>query len=324
MITTEETGALARTLQDEGTGLRWTEAGAAEFAERLGRLADGRLAGRVRVSVDPAELVFPLSLPAPDPAAQAAEFRRVADAMRAALGEAAFLGTHGFAAPFGRTTDPRWGRPFLRWRMAETTLELRAGAEGPEAVLQPSAPWETWYQSVGRGFVGVRESSGLSLDHPRHEVPTDWDDLRLTLAAFLRTLPAVTTALGIPQNLPLYGRIPGTDTPLLFVLVSDARLFVEFTAYEIAEAARGAGAAALGWPPRPTAGLLPAELDGEAPWLLDAGGPGEVDAGAAADLIVRTARAAGVTRAADLILGGEAEFRHPFRFAFPGLALPVG
>ncbi|MEU8620547.1 hypothetical protein [Streptomyces sp. NPDC048623] len=333
MITNEETGELAGWLATEGAGIHWSEdpgpsALAGRLAARFGGGDGGGdgFTGRAVVAQEPPELVVPLSVPADEPAVQAAEFRRLADAIRAVLGEATFLGTHGFGAPYGRRTDPRWGRPFLRWRLGGTTLELRAGAAGPELVLQPSASWEDWYQSVGRGVTGTRESSGVELDHPRHEGPTNWEDLELTFAAFLRSLPAVTTALGVPLNLGLYGRIAGSGAPLLFGIVSDTRLYVDFTEYEVGEAARGERAAALGWTPREalSPGHRAPEFDGGSPWWVDAGGPGEVDAGAVASLIVRTARAAGVAAATDVVLGGEAEFRYPFRFAFPSLSIPVG
>ncbi|MFG3344076.1 hypothetical protein ACGF1Z_03305 [Streptomyces sp. NPDC048018] len=318
MISTEDLTVAARTLSAAAPDLHRPGASLPELAARLGLPTE--------VHSDPAALVVPLSRPDADPLAQAVEFRRVADVLRAALGEAAFLGAHGHTRPPGRRADPRWGRPFLRWRHGATTLELRAGAAGPELVLEPSATWETWYQSAGTGFLGTREDSGLSVDEPRHEGPGDWDDLHLTLAAFLRTLPAETRALGISHSLPLYGRIAGAGAPMLFCVDSGTRLHLDYTAYLVADAARGEHAAALGWTSRES--LPPDHLDGrpagEAPWRVDAGGPGEVDPGALADLLVRTARAAGVARATDLILGGEAGYRHPYRFAFPSLSLPVG
>ncbi|MEV5969440.1 hypothetical protein [Streptomyces sp. NPDC051921] len=318
MISTEDMTKAARTLSAAARDIGRPEESLPELALRLGLPAE--------VVEDPAALVLPLSRPHADPLAQAVEFRRVADVLRGALGEAGFLGAHGHTRPPGRRADPRWGRPFLRWRHGDTTLELRAGAVGPELVLEPSATWETWYQSVGTGFTGTWEHSGLAVDQPRHEGPGDWDDLHLTLASFLRTLPAETHALGIAHSLPLYGRIAGAGAPLLFVLTSGSRLHLDFTEHQVAEAARGERAAALGWTSRESLppGHLDEDLDGDAPWRVDAGGPGEVDPGAAADLLVRTARAAGVARATDLILGGEAEYRHPYRFAFPSLSLPVG
>ncbi|MFI8961699.1 hypothetical protein ACIGO8_06240 [Streptomyces sp. NPDC053493] len=317
MISSDDTAATARDLSEAAWHLRWDDTSVRELADRLGPPAE--------VSDDPPRLVVPVSRPEGEPLAQAREFRRVADALRAALGEPGLLGAHGHRRPPGRRADPRWGRPFLRWRRGGTTLELRAGAAGPELVLEPSETWESWYPDAGTGFVGVGEESGLSVDHPPHEPPADWEDLALTLAVFLRTLPAETYALGIAHCLPLYGRIAGSGAPLLFDIVSDDRLFLDFTEYEVAEAARGERVAALGWtrtdslPP----GHLDPGLDGGAPWRVDAGGPGEVDAGAAAALLVRTARAAGLDRPTDLLLGGEGEFRRPYRFGFPGLGLPT-
>ncbi|MFJ7068694.1 hypothetical protein [Streptomyces sp. NPDC101115] len=315
MISTETIVTAARTMTEAAWDLDGSGNGLGELADRLGP--------PVEVDEDAARLVLPVSRPAGDALAQAREFRRVGDALREDLGLPGFVGAHGHRRPPGPRADPRWGRPFMRWRLGGTTLELRAGAEGPELVLEPSSTWEVWYQREGTGFVGVGQHSGLGIDHPRHEPPGDWEDLGLDLAVLLRTLPAETYALGIAHSMPLYGRIPGTKTPLLFCITSDTRLFLDFTEYDVAETARGEHAAALGWPRReslPPSGLDP-RLDGEAPWRTDAGGPGEVDAGAMARLLVRTAIAAGVERPADLLLGGEGEYRPPYEFGFPGLGL---
>ncbi|MFD0366594.1 hypothetical protein [Streptomyces sp. NPDC127114] len=315
MISTETMVTAARTMAEAAWDLDGSGNGLGELADRLGPQAE--------VHGDAARLVLPVSRPPGDALAQAREFRRVGDALREALGLPGFLGAHGHRRPPGPRTDPRWGRPFLRWWRGRTTLELRAGAEGPELVLEPSSTWEQWYQREGTGFLGVGQDSGLGIDHPRHEQPRDWEDLRLSLAVLLRTLPAETYALGIAHSMPLYGRIPGTATPLLFCIASDTRLHLDFTEYDVADTARGEHAAALGWSRRESLppGRPEPRLDGEAPWRTDAGGPGEVDAGAMARLLVRTAIAAGVERPADLLLGGEGEHRPPYEFGFPGLGL---
>lgn len=178
------------------------------------------------------------------------------------------------------------------------TLELRAGADGPELVLQPSEAWETWYSLAGRGFAGVLEDCGHSLQHPRWELAGDWDTLRVSIGAFLRTLPAVTLALGMSHNLSLYGRVSDAS-PIMFDIVCDGRLYLGYCEYQVHEAARGENAAKLGWTRReslPPGHIRPGD-DGKPPWRIDAGGPGEVQASEMAALIVCTAQAAGVTKA---------------------------
>ncbi|MFF0750824.1 hypothetical protein [Streptomyces sp. NPDC004267] len=319
MIDIIDVAPLGRTLLGAGAGLRWTGAEPRALADRLGLSAE-------HMADSPLELVVPVSRPDAEPLAQAREFRRVADALRAVLGDATHLGAHGHTRPFGRRTDPVWGRPFLRWCEDGTTLELRAGAAGPELVLQPTGPWEEWYALSGTGFTGTLESSGQELDHPNWEGHgDDWESLRSSLGAFLRTLPAETVALGVAHSMPLYGMIDDRG-PLLFDIVCDDRLFLGFTEYQVRAQATGEHAAALGWTRRESLppGHLTHALDGEPPWRVAAGGPGEVDAPEMSALLVRTARAAGVAGPGDLILGGEGEFRHPYRFRFPGLAMRVG
>ncbi|WP_330334289.1 hypothetical protein OHS33_34130 [Streptomyces sp. NBC_00536] len=328
MISSDEMGVLARELAGRAVGLRWNEAD-------LRRLVDGLPGGgAVLVPVGARErewapleefleVVVPLGRPAPEPRAQAVEYRRAADAVRGVLGDATYGGSHGSTGPYGRREGrPLWGSPFLRWRQDGVTLELRAGPAGPELVLQPSAPWESWYALGGRGFVGVLEGSGAPLEHPRWESAGDWDGLKLSIGAFLRTLPAVTVATGMSQSLSLYGRV-GDAAPIMFDIVCDDRLYLGYCEYLVEDAARGEKAAGLGWTRRESLppGHIRAGDDGEPPWRVDAGGPGEVRAPDMASLIVRTAQAAGVRRATDLMIGGEGAYRRPYELHFAELAM---
>lgn len=341
-------GVLARDMTDRPVGLLWSEADMRRLISGLGwqwsgesgapaRVVTGLPGGdamlvpvgpreRERHRQEYLELVVPLSHPAPDPRAQAEEFRRVADAVRSVLGDATYAGSYGSTGPCGRHVGgPLWGSPFLRWRMDDVTLELRAHGAGPQFVLQPSEVWESWYALGGRGFVGILENSGAPLEHPRWELAGDWDTLRISIGAFLRTLPAVTVATGISQSLSLYGRV-GSDSPIMFDIVCDGRLYLGYCEYKVEEAARGENAAKLGWTRRellPPGHIRPAD-DGKPPWRIDAGGPGEVQASEMASLIVRTAQAAGVTEATDLIIGGEGEYRRPYQLHFAGLSMGTG
>jgi len=349
MISSDDIGALARELTARFVGLLWSETDMRKLIGSLGWEWTGEPGGpvgavtglpggnAVLIPVGAAErewarleeyleLVVPLSQPAPEPRAQAEEFRRAADAVRQALGDATYVGSHGSTAPYGRRgARPLWGSPFLRWRMERVTLELRAGADGPELVLQPSEAWEGWYSLAGRGFVGVLEDCGAPLQHPRWELAGDWDTLQHSIGAFLRTLPAVTVATGVSQCLPLYGRV-GDAAPLMFDIVCDGRLSLGYCEYMVEEAARGENAAKLGWDRRESLpeGRIRAENDGQPPWWVDAGGPGEVQAAELAALIVRTGRAAGVTEATDLIIGGEGECRTPYALHFAELSMATG
>ncbi|BDH10479.1 hypothetical protein [Streptomyces hygroscopicus] len=349
MISSEDIGALAQKLTSRFVGLLWSEADMRKLISSLGwewtgdpgspmGAATGLPGGdAVLIPVGAAErhwapleeyleLVVPLSQLAPEPRAQAEEFRRAADAVRHALGDATYAGSHGSTSPYGRReTRPLWGSPFLRWRRERVTLELRAGADGPELVLQPSEAWERWYSLAGRGFVGVLEDCAAPLQHPRWELAVDWDTLQVSIGAFLRTLPAVTAATGVSQCLALYGRV-GEASPIMFDIVCDDRLYLGYCEYLVEEAARGENAAKLGWTCReslPEGHIRPGD-DGRPPWRVDAGGPGEVRASEMAALIVRTARAAGVAEATDLIIGGEGECRTPYSLHFAELAMATG
>ncbi|MGW7464022.1 hypothetical protein ACWGJT_04790 [Streptomyces xantholiticus] len=349
MISSDDIGILARQLTSRFVGLLWSETDMRNLIGWLGWEWTGEPGGpagavtglpggdAVLVPVGATErewatleeyleLVVPLSRPAPESRAQAEEFRRAADAVRQVLGDATYAGSHGSTGAYGRReARPLWGSPFLRWREGRVTLELRAGTGGPELVLQPSEAWEMWYSLAGRGFVGVLEDCGPPLQHPRWELAGDWDTLQVSIGALLRTLPAVTMATGISQNLSLYGRV-GDASPIMFDIVCDDRLYLGYCEYMVEEAARGEHAAKLGWTHRellPPGHIRPGD-DGKPPWRIDAGGPGEVQASEMAALIVRTAQAAGVTKATDLIIGGEGEYRRPYWIHFAELAMATG
>ncbi|WP_030275833.1 hypothetical protein [Streptomyces sp. NRRL B-24484] len=260
--------------------------------------------------------------------------------------------------PGARRCD--WGAPYLRWECTAsdgTVLELTAGTDGPELLLRSASRLSSmtrhWRYDghLLTGFTGTSEEDEEDADEygtgtrPYIDEAGDWDDLRSALAEFLAVLPAELHALGTSFALPLYGFLEGPQrtAPLLFDLVCDGSgLFVGYHEPAAAAQARGAAAAALGWTP---ADLLPAgappAVRGRrlpwrtdlaaygrgraevppAPWRIDAGGPGKVRAAQVADLLVGTARAAGVGTALNMVLGVEGE-RHPdFDLAFPGLRL---
>lgn len=167
MISSDNIGILARQLTSRFVGLLWSETDMRKLIGWLGWEWTGEPGGpagavtglpggdAVLVPVGATErewatleeyleLVVPLSRPAPEPHAQAQEFRRAADAVRQVLGDATYAGSHGSTGPYGRReARPLWGSPLLRWRKDRVTLELRAGTDGPELVLQPSEAWET-------------------------------------------------------------------------------------------------------------------------------------------------------------------------------------
>ncbi|MET8807430.1 hypothetical protein [Streptomyces sp. NPDC004546] len=65
--------------------------------------------------------------------------------------------------------------------------------------------------------------------------------------------------------------------------------------------------------------------DGQDPrWRVDAGGPGQPRGHELAEMLVATARAAGVRQPEDLVIGGEAEYMGPYHVTFYGLGLPTG
>ncbi|MCU7820402.1 hypothetical protein [Kitasatospora sp. DSM 101779] len=266
-----------------------------------------------------------------------------------------------YGRPGARRGD--WGAPYLRWECTAghgAMLELTAGAEGPELLLRSTsrlfAMAHHWrYEGyLLTGFTGTCEEDDEDADEygagtrPYIDEAGDWDDLRSALTEFLTVLPAELHALGTSLALPLYAFLeaPQRTAPLLFDLVCDGgSLLVGHYEPSAAAPARGGTPAELGWE---SADLLPAgavpEVRGRrlpwrtdlavygwgraevppARWRIDAGGPGEVRAAQVADLLVSTARAAGVGTALNLLVGTEGE-RHPhFELAFPGLRLRVG
>ncbi|SDE32040.1 hypothetical protein [Glycomyces harbinensis] len=257
----------------------------------------------------------------------AEEFRRVAAAVQGILRTPDHFGTYAN----GRIgCGEAWGTPYLRWRGKYATVELRAGASGPELVSDFTDLWEEDYRDdMARnptGFIGTF-SGDVLLDVPAARA-SDLGEFTEALAALFSRLPAETLALGVSLTLGLFGTVTredGTDTsPLMFDIRSGERLHLGYCAPGgVAEAGSGERVAALGWEP-----TNPETLRGgpeleyfDAPWYFDGGGPGETRAHDAAALIVRTAKAAGVRRVGDLALGGEAEQQGRAYYRFPGLRL---
>ncbi|MEU0939423.1 hypothetical protein [Embleya sp. NPDC005971] len=344
-----EVARLARRLLDAPTGgwsrqgvqalvaaLGWTWSGAADAAPTGTDLPSGsarlRPVGRFEKDFtsgeDYVELAVPLALPAPDPAAQALAFRQAAEQVADALGEASIMGVYGGLGPY-YDGGARWGTPYRRWRGDPDTLELRAGRAGPELVLLPTEPVENWFWRQGHGEPGaitgffghrrVAANGGLGL--PGGWYARDWEQLTDVLADFLGSLPAETTALDVGLALNVYGRVPGENgAPMLFDLVCRDRLVIG------SFPPAGVDAHALGWGSAEehpgTRAWWPS--DAEPPARHDAGGPGEVAARATAELLVATARAAGVPGPEDLIIGGEGERVGAFDVKFYGLGLHSG
>lgn len=315
-----------------GLGWTWTDADGGPV------IGTGRATGEARLrpvgSVEEyyaggetyLELAVPVRPAEPDAASQAAAFRAVRDELTAALGEASVMGVYGDVGPF-YDSGPLWGTPFLRWRDWPTMLELRAGKAGPELILQPTDPVENcfWRQGIGEehaitGFFGSRnDPSNGGLGFPGGWYARSWETVTTALADFLGSLPAETTALGMPVSMPIYGRLAQGGAPILFDVTSRDRLTLGCFA-------EGIDAAALGWG---TAAEHPGSRslwpDDEDPqWRVDAGGPGEPSGRALAEMLVTTARAVGVETPADLIVGGEAECMGPYHVTFYGLGLKTG
>jgi hypothetical protein len=268
-------------------------------------------------------VVVPLSRVAGGVLTHVAEYRRVAGAVQGILGSPDYFGTY---ADSGFGASRSWGTPYMRWRGKYATLELRAGASGPELVSDFTYLWEDDYREAMRrdptGFIGA--NGGDELLHAPAATAGDLDEFTEALAALLACLPAETTALGITLELGLFGSVQPGYSPLMFDVRSGEHLHLGYFAPEgVAATASGDGAVSLGWSPtRPEAfrgGTAPARF--EAPWHFDGGAPGAVRAREAAELIVRTAVAAGVERVEDLALGGEAEQQGHTYFRYPGLRL---
>ncbi|WP_405860816.1 hypothetical protein OG361_37320 [Streptomyces sp. NBC_00090] len=271
------------------------------------------------------EIAVPVAAPAPDAAAQAAAFRAAKEEVTAALGEPSVMGSHGDMGPF-YDSEPHWGAPFLRWRGRPNTLELRAGKSGPELVLQPTGPAENWFwrQGVGEehsisGFFGSnRDEANIGLGFPGGWTARSWETVTRSLGDFLGSLPAETTALAVRIGMPFYGR-NSRSAPLLFDVACGDRLSIAcFAPDDIDPAALGWGTVAE----HPhTASVFG---DDDPVWRVDAGGPGEPKGHALAEMLVATARAAGVSDPTDLIVGGEAGYVDGYHVTYYGLGLPTG
>ncbi|CAL9335542.1 hypothetical protein [Streptomyces sp. enrichment culture] len=342
----ESVGDLARRLVAANSG-GWTPDGVKALASGLGWalketpagpvLDTGRSAGDARLrpvgtfeeryvgGESYVELAVPVLTAEPDDAAQAAAFREVRREVTAALGKPSIMGSHGGMGPF-YDSGQLWGSPFLRWRGRPDTLELRAGKAGPELVLQPTDPAENWFwrQGVGEeysisGYFGSnRDHANAGLGFPGGWTARSWQTVTRTLADFLGALPAETTALGIRLGMPFYGR---TDrgAPLLFDVVCADRLAIGcFAPDDIDPAALGWGTVAE----HPdTASIW---SDDDPVWRVDAGGPGRPKGRELAELLVATARAAGVSEPTGLIVGGEASYVDDYHVIYYGLGLPTG
>ncbi|MET9437183.1 hypothetical protein [Streptomyces sp. NPDC006551] len=271
------------------------------------------------------ELAVPVATAAPDAAAQAAAFRAAREELTTALGKPSVMGSHGDMGPF-YDSGPLWGAPFTRWRGRPDTLELRAGTSGPELVLQPTDPAENWFwrQGIGEehsisGFFGSnRDRSNAGLGFPGGWTAQSWETVTRSLDNFLGALPAEATALGISIGMPFYGRT-GHGSPILFDVTCGDRLSIGCFAPD------GVDPAALGWG---TVAQHPSTAsiwsDDDPVWRVDAGGPGEPKGRALAEMLVATARAAGVSDPTDLIVGGEAEYVDGYHVRYYGLGLPTG
>ncbi|MEV0531825.1 hypothetical protein [Kitasatospora sp. NPDC050463] len=323
---------------EDGTG-RWSEDGTRALVHELGlhweHVTDPASAGGPRLRpVGPSErrhvdeeayleLAVTVASAGPDAAGQVRAFGRARSELTAALGEASVIGSYGLLGPYYGSTAA-WGSPFLRWRGERDTLELRAGRQGPELVLEPTAPLENWYCSLGHGeegaiggFLGRRSgpsTAGLSL--PGRWSARSWETLTASLATFFATLPAEFAALGIAKIMRLYGRVGGT-APRLFDIDADSRLMLaSFADSDLGPESFGWGTVAEH--PRTTETWADPYDPG---WRFDGGGPGVPAGRALAEMVVATARAQGVASVDDLLLGGEAEDIGPYRVTFYGRGL---
>ncbi|WP_344593724.1 hypothetical protein [Actinomadura vinacea] len=247
----------------------------------------------------PAGLAVPVGLAAPSPLAQADCFRHVAQVVRNALGPASVAGSYGEHRPFN-AHGPAWGNPYLRWLRPAQSVELRAGAHGPEVVLTQTDQWAEWLirQGQGRpmdvtGFLGrlqtndsAHKPNPANLLLPSPWLAHDWDVFERAFAAWLSTVSAEQHALGMR----LVPAIHGATGLLLDIYPHKDRLL-------IAGAARSVDLPALGWTPGP----LPDDPWDDYPeWRLIGGGIGRVDGKALARTAVDTARAVGLTSPTEL------------------------
>jgi hypothetical protein len=201
-----------------------------------------------------AALHVPLTSPADaDAGAKADAFRHAAEVVTGVLGPAALLGCWGDRAPFD-TVPPAWGSPFRRWHRPDrpNSLELIAGEDGPELVLQPKGPTEYWLEELGasprpiNAFLAFspEEPANSGLGFPGFSATEDWGEFSDSLGAFLATLPAVTRALGIELSLPLYAAIPGTGGPVFHLACGDQ---LELALYRHCSPLSDDALARLGW-----------------------------------------------------------------------------
>ncbi|MFF7040747.1 hypothetical protein ACIP4T_03520 [Streptomyces massasporeus] len=315
-------------------GLGWAQGGTAEHPV----LVTGRSSGDARLrpvgtyeqryasGESYVELAVPVATAASDAAAQAAAFRAAREELTSALGRPSVMGSHGDMGPF-YDSGPLWGAPFVRWRGMPDTLELRAGKAGPELVLQPTDPAENWFWRQGSGeehaisgfFGSNNDPANAGLGFPGGWRARSWETVTRSLGDFLETLPAEAVALGTGFGMPFYGRT-GEGAPLLFdVACGDDRLSIGCFAPD------GVDAAALSWGTvAEHPGTASIWRDDDPVWRVDAGGPGEPKGRALAEMLVATARAAGVTEPAGLIVGGEAECVDVYHVRYYGLGLPTG
>ncbi|WP_433519350.1 hypothetical protein ACQP2T_29755 [Nonomuraea sp. CA-143628] len=261
----DETAALARWLWHEVDPGDWSGAVLRPLAEGRGRLVpvaehERRYSGEREYR----GLTVPVSL-AGEPAAA---FRRLAETVEEAIGPAAGVGSHGPTGPWYERT-PEWGAPFLRWRRpGAESLELRATETGAELSLQPTEPYEEWRRAAfewgepsrlpGGFVIEYLDAANEGLSTPGSWRVPRWAALPPLLAAFVRTLPAETYAIGRKVGVTVFG---GNRSVL--ALRSGERLTVEgwFKYFSPGED--------QGWSQRLERTVRS--------WTLDAGGPGEVD-----------------------------------------------
>lgn len=235
------------------------------------------------------------------------------------------MGVYGDPGPY-YDFAPLWGSPFLRWRERENTLELHAGANGPELLLQPTYPVENWFWRQGHGeqnalggFFGTRrDPANAGLGIPGRWRTDDWDIFARSLGDFLHNLPAETYALGIELDFGFHARVPGTYGPILFHLVCGDRLEISYDTEPLGD--NLPDPLAYGWIPHTT---RPAALDDwfESPYHSGTFGAGEVDGQALAAKVVATLRDLGVESPTDLSLTDHAQSVGDYRVDYYGLTL---
>jgi hypothetical protein len=242
-----------------------------------------------------------LALSVPIAKGGADAFRLVGDRLVAVLGQAPLMGSYGTLGPFFGST-PGWGAPFLRWRGAANSVELRAGTTGPELVLQPTAPIEDWFWRQGHGeahaidgfFGHSNHQANNGLGIPGRWYAQDWDVFAVGLQRLLSTLPAEAHALAITPSLRIYGRIPGSGAPTLYDITTENVELWADTDFD---------AHGHGWP--------------EPDWSLPIGE-------ATAAHMIATARALGIGSPRDLVLGSEGASIEDYRVEFYGLGIANG